>query len=325
MGRSTVLLLVVATAVVGWFVLQRYEIRGFKNLKFVRRDGTSLGADGLATREGNKEVIRIASFNLESFGPAKVENMAVMEVLARVIREFDIVALQEVRSARPDVLRSLMDHVNETGRNYSILVGPQVGRDSDKEQFVFVFDQARIETDRAAAYTVDDPDDLLRRPPLVGWFRVRGADPEKAFTFTLVNVHTDPDDADLETRHLDAVFYAVRDDDRGEDDLIMLGDFSRDDQHLGELASIPSFLAAIATTPTNTAQTEQVDNVVFQLSATTEYAGRSGVFDFMRKYNLTLEQALQVSDHLPVWAEFSVQEGGHNPAVATVQGNAPMR
>ena len=45
---------------------------------------------------------------------------------------------------------------------------------------------------------------------------------------------------------------------------------------------------------------------MFQLSSTCEYAGRSGVFDFMRKYNLTLDQAMQVSDHLPVWAEISL-------------------
>ncbi len=324
-GKSFALLLLVAAAVVGWFVLQRYEIRGLKSLKFVHRDGTSFSAEGIAGATGNQETIRIASFNIQAFGPAKAENRAVMEVLARIIREFDIVAIQEVCSARPGVLRSLMDHVNETGRDYSILVGPQVGRTSNKERYVFVFDQARIETDRDAAYTVNDPDDLLHRPPLIGWFRVRGPARDKAFTFTLVNVHTDPDDAEFEMRHLDAAFYAVRDDNRGEDDLIMLGDFNEDDEHLGELATIPNFLAAIAATPTNTRQTQQYDNLVFQLSATSEYAGRSGVFDFMRQYNLTLEQALQVSDHLPVWAEFSMYEGGHNPVVAAVQGNTPMR
>jgi hypothetical protein len=35
------------------------------------------------------------------------------------------------------------------------------------------------------------------------------------------------------------------------------------------------------------------------------------VYDFLREFNLDLEtQALQVSDHLPIWAEFSVYEGG---------------
>jgi hypothetical protein len=30
----------------------------------------------------------------------------------------------------------------------------------------------------------------------------------------------------------------------------------------------------------------------------------------MKEFNLSLEEALQVSDHFPVWAEFSVYEGG---------------
>ena len=29
----------------------------------------------------------------------------------------------------------------------------------------------------------------------------------------------------------------------------------------------------------------------------------------MRQYNLSLQEALEISDHLPVWAEFSIFEG----------------
>jgi hypothetical protein len=218
------------------------------------------------------------------------------------------------------VLRTLIDQVNDTGRHYSILVGPEVGRTPPKERYVFIFDQSTIETDRAAAYTVDDPDDLLNRPPLVGWFRARGPALEKAFTFTLVNVHADRDDVQFEMQHYDSVYYTVRDDGRGEDDLIMLGSFHADDHQLGDLKSIPTIMAAISETTTNTLQTGQYDNLVFQLSATSEYAGRSGVFDFMRQFNLTLDQALQVSEYLPVWAEFSTIEGGSHPIVAANSG-----
>jgi hypothetical protein len=37
----------------------------------------------------------------------------------------------------------------------------------------------------------------------------------------------------------------------------------------------------------------------------------------MREHNLTMEQALEVSDHLPVWAEFSSTEGGLPGRIAT--------
>jgi deoxyribonuclease-1-like protein len=165
----------------------------------------------------------------------------------------------------------------------------------------------------------------LHRPPFVGWFRVRGPPPDQAFTFTLVNVHTDPDEVAEEMRVLDDVFFKVRDDGRNEDDLILLGDFNADDQHLDELGRVSGMMAAISRTPTNTRQTQQYDNLVFQFPATSEYAGRSGVFDFLREFNLTIEQALQVSDHLPVWAEFSMHEGGVVPAVAASDAAPDVR
>ena len=149
----------------------------------------------------------------------------------------------------------------------------------------------------------------------------RGPPADQAFTFTLVNVHADLEDVAAEShseelRALQAVFFSVRDDGRGEDDLILLGTFHTDDQRLGDLGRIPGLLAAISGKPTNTRQTRQPDNLLFQLPATSEYTGRSGVFDVLREFNLTLEQALEISDHLPVWAEFSVYEGGDPPTTA---------
>jgi endonuclease/exonuclease/phosphatase family metal-dependent hydrolase len=299
----------------GWYALDRYEIRGFRDLKLARRDGTSGGAE-MPPAARTKGTIRIASFNMQAYGPSKAEKPEVLEILARIIRRFDVVALQEIRSERPDVLQRLLEQINLAGGHYALLAGPRVGRTASKEQFVFVFDQATVEVDRGASYTVEDPDDLLHRPPFVGWFRVRGPAPDQAFTFTLVNTHLDPDEVPAEVQVLDDVFFTVRDDGRGEDDVILLGDFNTDDRHLHDLGRVSGVLAAISGRPTNTRQTQGYDNLIFQLPATSEYAGRSGVFDFMREYNLTLDQALQISDHLPVWAEFSMQEGGGVPSVA---------
>ena len=34
----------------------------------------------------------------------------------------------------------------------------------------------------------------------------------------------------------------------------------------------------------------------------------------MRQFNLSLQEALEISDHLPVWAEFSIRENGQQAA-----------
>ncbi len=315
MARPTLLLAITILGMAGWYALDRYEIRGFRDLQLARRDGAA-GSGEMPPAARTKGTLRIASFNMQAYGPSKAEKPEVLEILARIIRRFDVVALQEIRSERPDVLQRLLEQINLAGGHYALLAGPRVGRTASKEQFVFVFDQATVEVDRGASYTVEDPDDLLHRPPFVGWFRVRGPAPNQAFTFTLVNTHIDPDEVPAEIKVLDDVFFSVRDDGRGEDDVILLGDFNTDDRHLHDLGRVSGVLAAISGRPTNTRQTQGYDNLIFQLPATSEYAGRSGVFDFMREYNLTLDQALQISDHLPVWAEFSMQEGGGVPSVA---------
>lgn len=316
MGRPTVLLSLALVAAAGWFVLQHYEVRGLRQVRLARKTVTSSGDSSAARTEGT---VRVASFNLDAFGPSKADKPEVMEILARIIRRFDVVALQEVRSNKPEPLVRLLEHVNAEGGRYDMVAGPRVGRTADKEQYAIVFDGATIEIDRSASYTVDDPDDLLHRPPFVAWFRARGAPADRAFTFSLVVIHIDPEDVEGEMRVLDNVFFKVRDDGRGEDDVVMLGSFHADDQHLGDLGRLPGITPAVSETPTNTLQNRQYDNVVFQIPATSEYTGRGGVFDFMREFNLTIDQALVVSDHAPVWAEFSVEEGDAN-VLAVSQG-----
>ena len=85
---------------------------------------------------------------------------------------------------------------------------------------------------------------------------------------------------------------------------------------LSGLLMLSILLAAISGTPTTTRGTRLADNIVFDRRATSEYTYRSGVVDLMRQFTLTLREAAEVSEHLPVWAEFSVYEGGQAGQVA---------
>ncbi len=268
-----------------------------------------------AVRAGS--TMRIASFNIQAFNHSKAAKAHVMDLLARIVREFDIVAVQEIRSRSDDLVPNFVELVNAAGRHYDYVIGPRQGRGAVQDQYAFVFDAATVEVDRTQLYTVADPDDLLLREPLVAWFRARGPPADEAFTFTLVNVHVDPERTAEELDVLADVFRLVRDDGRGEDDVILLGTFYADDRHLGALGRLPGLTAVISATPTNTQSTEQRDNVLFDRRATNEFTGRGGIFDFLRQYNLSLQEALEVSDHLPVWAEFHVYEGGQPGRVAT--------
>jgi deoxyribonuclease-1-like protein len=257
--------------------------------------------------------IRIASFNIQVFGTEKARNPEVMWTLAAIIQNFSVVAIQEIRTQDDYFIDNfLRTYVNQNGRVYDKIVGPRIGRSDSKEQYAYLYNTAAIEVNRNSVYTVNDPDDLLHREPLVAMFRTRGPPPEQAFTFVLVNIHTDPDETDTELDALALVYQAVRRASGGEDDIILLGDLNVDDQHLGQLGQLDGVRPLIRGVYTNTRQTALYDNLVLHQQSTAEFSGRAGIFNFMPLYQLppqqATEKALKVSDHLPVWAEFSAYE-----------------
>jgi deoxyribonuclease-1-like protein len=213
----------------------------------------------------------------------------------------------------------LRNYVNADGRHYyDYVIGPRLGRSNSKEQYAFIYDTTAVEVNRQSIYTVNDPQDLLHREPLVAMFRTRGPAPQEAFTFVLVNIHTDPDETDEELDTMADVYRAVRQASGGEDDIIILGDLNVDDRHLGRLGEIPGVRPIVTKVFTNTRQTALYDNFIVHQPSTTEFTGRWGVFDIRQLVNppLTVDQALQVSDHLPIWAEFSAYESAAPGRVA---------
>ncbi len=265
--------------------------------------------------------IRIASFNIQVFGEKKASNPEVMWTLAAIVHNFQIIAIQEIRTQDDYFIdKFLSTYVNQNGRSYDKVVGPRLGRSVSKEQYAFLYDMATIQLNHNSIYTVNDPDDMLHREPLVAMFRTRGPPPEQAFTFVLVNIHTDPDETDAELDALAQVYQAVRRASGGEDDIILLGDLNVDDQHLGQLGKLDGVRPLIRGVYSNARQNELFDNIVLHQASTAEFSGRAGVFNYPQLYQLppqqTLEKALKISDHLPVWAEFSAYEAAMPGRVA---------
>ncbi len=317
MQRSLAFLVLAGLVFGGWQFLQRYQFKGLENVRVEPRGGVASKA-GDATHPVNYTggTIKIASFNIQVFGRSKIAQAPVMKVLCDVARRFDVLAIQEVRARDDGILPRFVQQINATGRQYDFVIGPRLGRTTSKEQYAYVYDTATVELDRSATYTVADRDDLLHREPLVACFRARGPPPAEAFTFTLVNVHTDPDEVSRELDALASAYRAVRNDGRREDDVILLGDLNAAETSLGRLGEMPNIAWAIAGMPTNTLGDRSYDNILFSRAATTEFTGLSGVVDLMREFNLTLDQAREVSDHLPIWAEFTTIEGGVDGRIA---------
>ncbi len=266
------------------------------------------------------DTIRIATFNIQVFGISKSKKPQVMDILAKVVRRFDLVAIQEIRCTDRTLLPRFVELVNAEGGAYRHVIGPRLGRTVSKEQYVYVFDSRRISIDTRSLYTVPDPDDYLHREPYVGRFSVRCSPDRKPFTFNLVNIHTDPDETGTELNALDDVFVSVQRNASREDDVILLGDLNVDHRHLGELGRLPSIAWVVSGQKTNTRLTKSYDNILFDRRATSEFTGRWGILNLMDEFGLSKSDALRVSDHMPVWAEFSAYEAPAGTTVAARPG-----
>jgi endonuclease/exonuclease/phosphatase family metal-dependent hydrolase len=266
---------------------------------------------------GRREHLTIASYNIQVFGASKLNDQQVMAYLADIVRRFDLVAIQEIRTQDDQHMPQFLRMINATGRRYHYVVGPRLGRTSSKEQYAYIYDTEVLEHHPSSALTVSDPQDQLHRPPLLSLFRTRTPNPADGFSFWLINTHTDPDEVPTEVDALALAFQSVQQQGWGEDDVILLGDLNASPSQLGKLGTLPGIAYAIPGTPTNTRKTKSYDNVLFDRRATREFLGQASVLDVMHEYGLTQEQALKLSDHLPVWAVFSMYEATATPNVAT--------
>lgn len=319
-GRSTL------STIIAFLVILGIGVVNFYNGKFDRSSVWGWLADLSGPKVEQREAavpipkapqtIRLGTFNIQVFGKSKLAKPDVMGVLADVARQFDILAIQEIRTQDDGHLDDFLRMVNQTGRQYRGVVGDRIGRTTSTEQYAFVYDSDIIEVVEGSVYTIQDPHDRLHREPLIANFQVRGPASREPFGFRLINIHTDPDETKTELDALADVFAVVQQS-ASEDDTILLGDLNVDVNHFGRLAYLPGITPVVRSQNTNTRGTSQIDNIVFDRRYTVEMTGQSGVMDLMKMYGLSQEDALKVSDHLPVWADFSMFESQRGPVASS--------
>ncbi len=234
----------------------------------------------LTLGQKSQQTIRIATFNIQVFGKKKASDPNVMGVLAHVMSQFDVIAIQEVRGGDSEPIRALVDLMRSSGATYAGTVSQPIGRTAQTESYAFLWDDSRIQLVTGSAYLVHDPADRMHREPMVASFetRVGTADGRRPFRFTLINAHTSPAEVtasaiENEMNVLDDVFVRVRQYDyqmTGEEDCILLGDLNVDTEGLRELGQIPGVVSIAGDTRTNTRGTETYDHILIDRTMTRE-------------------------------------------------------
>lgn len=273
-------------------------------------------AQGSGDQGRPADTIAIANFNIQVFGVSKTGKPAVMETLGHTIKRFDIVAIQEIRDKSGTAIKALEKQVDDLGRDYDVVVGPRLGRTSSKEQYAYMYRTDAL--DFITSYTYDDSaEDVFHREPFIAQFKAKGGD----FSFVLITIHTDPDEATSEINSLPAVMADARTHFPDESHFLILGDLNADcsyydeEDSASELRSSDYQWLITNAMDTNLARSQCTYDRIIMTSETAPYAtGHANVFRFDTEFGLSAKQAKAVSDHYPVYAAFATSPSeGKNP------------
>jgi len=259
-----------------------------------------------AAQTPRREVIRIASFNIQVFGTDKAATNSVMTVLSRIARRFDVLAVQEFRDQTGQAPRAFLDRINRDGPiPYAMVLGPRLGRTDSKEQYAIYYRPAVVTF--VDSFTVSNRGNRFERPPLVADF-VAGA-----FDFRLVVSHVKPEAAAPELAALARLTAALQD--SAERDVILLGDLNADCGYFNENAArhplrAPGFHWIIPNDAETAVRSGCTYDRIVLLEATFghEYVPNSAsVFRYDHAFGISRRALVRaVSDHYPVFAEFSI-------------------
>jgi len=257
---------------------------------------------------GSTDTITIAAFNIQILGVSKREKTEVMNVLARTVREFDVVLVQEIRDASETTAPMFLDIINSLdGPEYAFIRSERLGRSTSKEAYAYFYNTHTVSYLDGTARVWEDQGDIFEREPYIAGFVVG------EFDFTLVGIHVKPDDAVNEIGGLALVFDAIK---AGQDDqdIIALGDFNADGSYYDEDDTSqplmdPMYHWTVSNVMDTMTKTDWTYDRIVILDSTysSEYVMDStAVYYFNDIYGLNQAFTEEVSDHFPVFAEFRV-------------------
>ncbi|NXC45033.1 DNSL3 Deoxyribonuclease, partial [Penelope pileata] len=267
--------------------------------------------------------VRICSFNVRSFGEAKIARPEVLDVVVKVISRCDIMLLMEIKENKnrtcPLLVEELAGQARGQREQYSCVVSGRLGRKTYKEQYAFLYKRNLVSVRQTYQYPDIQPgdEDAFSREPFVVWFQ----SPKTAVKeFAIIPLHTTPEMAVREIDELYDVYLDVKQ--RWDTkNFIFMGDFNAGCSYVprkrwGDIrlrtGSQFSWLIGDHNDTTVRRSTScPYDRIVVsgeQLSQAV-VPHSANIFDFQTAFQLSEEQALGVSDHFPVEFELKARGG----------------
>ncbi|XP_013989536.2 deoxyribonuclease-1 [Salmo salar] len=266
--------------------------------------------------------MKVASFNVRRLGTSKVNDKNVLKYLIKIVSRYSVLLILEVVDRTGKAMAMFLKELNDTRANkkhpYTMVKSPRLGRDTYKEQFVFLYRQDHVKLTHSYQYKdnkVGDEDAFAREPYILRFTCLNTVLKD----LVLIPVHTKPEDSVKELDKLYDVVKVVKKKWKT-DHIMILGDFNADGCYVTKrgmrnirIRSDKKFHWVIGDdvdTTANTSNDHTYDRIVMygddMLNAMVPNSAKP--FNFHKAFRLSKAMALSISDHYPVEVELTTAE-----------------
>lgn len=246
---------------------------------------------------------KILSWNLENFGKSKSDTE--LSFIANTILDYDIIAIQEVVAGYggAQAVAKLASVLNTKGSKWDYSVSdPTSGTSHKTERYAFIWKTSKIKlkgnTWLEKKYHLE-----IDREPYFATFEINKK------TITLVNFHAITKKKQPET---EIKYFKFLPQEYPNLNLVFMGDFNCPQSHsvfnpIKKMGYSPILQSQKTTLKKQCKGTDcfasEFDNIFYQSDSLKHID--SGIISFHTKFN-SLEEARKISDHIPIWFQFSL-------------------
>lgn len=246
---------------------------------------------------------KILSWNLENFGQSKSEKTILY--IANLLRDYDLIAIQEVVAGYggAQAVAKLADELNRKGAKWDYVISDPTSSSAYKtERYAFIWKTNKLK--KIGRPWLEKKYHLeIDREPFYCTFQYENKQ------FTIVNFHAITKSKQPET---EIKYFKFLPDQYPTLNLIFTGDFNCPQSHtvFNPLKKI-GYTSTLINQKTSLKQeckndnclASEFDNIYFKTSKFNTI--QSGYIPFYKNFN-SLKEARTISDHIPVWFEFSL-------------------
>lgn len=256
----------------------------------------------------NEKDIKLLSWNIKDLGRTK--NAEEILQIAKIIREFDIVAIQEVVAKDPagaQAVAKIADELNRMGNkwDYSISNPTKSPSSNMSERYAFIWKTNKLDI-VGSPYLDDELAKAIIREPFIAKFKLKNINE----TFILINFHSrkHDDNPELEIRHFSKYEERLK-----SNRVLIAGDFNLNERHnVWSNLYQRGYKSALMKSKTTLKRkckngdylSHDIDNIYYSKGISFV---NSGVLDYIEKCD-NLKTARMISDHLPVFLEFTIND-----------------